>query len=94
MSSDSYEKQYMAGKGDVLYRHKVRGPRWMVAMLGAMPLVFGAIGGGVLFSVGQSLAALSYVIELRPFSWCARNPRRCAKHWRAQKHRRGCALMA
>jgi hypothetical protein len=59
---DEYEREYMAGKGEVLYRKKVRGPRWLVGLLGGIPLVVGGALSAAFFSAGNPLVALGAVV--------------------------------
>jgi hypothetical protein len=43
--ADAYEREQMPGVGEVLFRHKVSSPRWLIALLGAIPLALGTVTG-------------------------------------------------
>ncbi len=70
--ADAYEREEMPGKGEVLFRHKVSSPRWLIGLMGAFPLVLGgagaivagvAEGSGVGAGVFAGAAALSALMS-------------------------------
>lgn len=43
--ADRYEREQMPGIGEVLFRHKVSSPRWLMGLMAGLPLGLGAIAG-------------------------------------------------
>lgn len=56
--ADDYERKHMPGVGEVLLRHKVTSPTWLVASMTALPLALGAFAAIGLIVGGQVLAGL------------------------------------
>lgn len=56
--ADDYELKEMPGIGQVLLRHKVSSPRWMMAMMVGVPLVAGVVSGAALGLVGLLVPGL------------------------------------
>ena len=54
---DEYERAFMPGKGEVLYRDKVTIPRWAFALTGGLLTVMGAVGTGLLVGTASPLLA-------------------------------------
>ncbi|MDQ3033549.1 MAG: hypothetical protein M3Y87_14110 [Myxococcota bacterium] len=57
--ADEYERTQMPGVGEVLLRHKVTSPRWLIAGMIGFPITLGALAAAGLAIVGQTLPALA-----------------------------------
>ena len=55
--ADQYERERMPGVGAMLFRHKVTSPRWLIAMMTALPLGLGGIAAVPLLVAGQVVPA-------------------------------------
>lgn len=63
MSEDAFEREYMKGEGEILYRHKVSAPRWAFALAAGLPFVLTAITSvALLISAVPIGAALAPVL--------------------------------
>lgn len=56
--ADEYEQKEMPGIGQVLLRHKVSSPRWLMAMMTGFPLAFGVVAGTALGLIGLLVPGL------------------------------------
>jgi hypothetical protein len=57
--ADEYERTQMPGVGEVLLRHKVTSPRWLIAGMIGLPIALGALAAAGLALAGQAIPALS-----------------------------------
>lgn len=55
--ADQYERERMPGVGAMLFRHKVSSPRWLIALMTALPLGLGGAAAVPLLVAGQILPA-------------------------------------
>ena len=56
--ADGYERDYMPGDGEVLYRKKIKGPYWVSGLVGAIPAIGGGIASFFLAGFGKGMLAL------------------------------------
>ena len=63
MSEDAFEREYMKGEGEILYRHKVSAPRWAFALTVGLPFVLTALASiALLIGAAPIGAALAPVL--------------------------------
>jgi hypothetical protein len=63
LKSDAYERQAMAGTGEVLYRDEVAVPRWVLALAASLPVGSSAVVSAALLASGiAALPALAPVL--------------------------------
>lgn len=66
--ADAYEREAMPGVGEVLYRHKVSSPRWVIGLAAGLPFGLGALGGVAALIGGATGAGLGILGGATAFS--------------------------
>lgn len=56
--ADAYEREQMPGIGEVLFRHKVSSPRWLMGLMAGLPLALGGAAGIAAMLDGAPLPGL------------------------------------